>query len=233
MTTLQELWGHAGFFARMMVLHLFLGIPATGLLAVLGVWKRPRRSSPAEIQRAPEGGICALHDREAVSTCTRCGAFLCVGCSDVQRCQACMGRLSHVEAETRRVIVPAGLLVLFGGVSAAFWMWSFLTLLQTHPDVAQQARAPLDVDTERALTIRPLLLLAMSLAFLSIWGGVEMWRRRRWGLAVTAAAVALVPCCGPLGVLGTPVGAWALLVLLEPEVRRAFERGAQRPFAGG
>lgn len=41
---------------------------------------------------------CALHqDKEAIGTCTRCGAFMCVGCAQGGLCEACRGRLPASE----------------------------------------------------------------------------------------------------------------------------------------
>ena len=38
-----------------------------------------------------------------------------------------------------------------------------------------------------------------------------------------ASIVAVIPCLGPCCVLGIPIGAWAIAVLMRPEVQSRFE----------
>jgi hypothetical protein len=56
------------------------------------------------------------------------------------------------------------------------------------------------------------------------FGGLMMRRLRAYGVAVTAAFVAVVPClsCTSCCGFGEVAGIWALIVLLHPEVRSAF-----------
>src|SRR5262245_9822353 len=56
-------------------------------------------------------------------------------------------------------------------------------------------------------------------------GGIQMCRGRGWGLALTAAVLAMLPglspsfcCCG----LSPAIGIWALVVLLNSDVKAAF-----------
>src|ERR1035437_2231164 len=52
-------------------------------------------------------------------------------------------------------------------------------------------------------------------------GGLSMKKMRRYGLAMTGAICAMLPCsCCFL--VGLPIGIWALVVLLRPEVKAAF-----------
>ena len=61
-------------------------------------------------------------------------------------------------------------------------------------------------------------------SLLTILGAVRMMALKSYGLAVFVSVLAAVPCiscmacCGP----GEGVGIWALVVLLNPEVRSAF-----------
>jgi hypothetical protein len=59
------------------------------------------------------------------------------------------------------------------------------------------------------------------MAIVVIAGGVQLARRRTWGLAATGAFLGALPCtCGfPLGL---PIGIWALVVLSNPTVRESF-----------
>ncbi|MDP8924982.1 MAG: hypothetical protein M3O34_19215 [Chloroflexota bacterium] len=44
---------------------------------------------------------------------------------------------------------------------------------------------------------------------------------RSWGVAMAGAILAIVPC-GPCCLLGLPFGIWAILVLIDDEVKQAF-----------
>jgi hypothetical protein len=65
-------------------------------------------------------------------------------------------------------------------------------------------------------------LLSLLAAPLIIYGAIQMYRSRSYGLARIAAVLALIPvtsvCCIP----GIPIAIWALIILHQPEVRAAF-----------
>jgi hypothetical protein len=59
---------------------------------------------------------------------------------------------------------------------------------------------------------------------LVVFGGVKMKSMQSWGLAVAAAVVALLPCTNWICcLLGMPIGIWALVVLMNDEVKRSFQ----------
>lgn len=56
-----------------------------------------------------------------------------------------------------------------------------------------------------------------------IAGGVKMRSAEMYGLSVAAAALCVIPCfTGCCCCLGIPVGVWALVVLLDQNVKAAF-----------
>jgi predicted Ser/Thr protein kinase/type II secretory pathway pseudopilin PulG len=55
-----------------------------------------------------------------------------------------------------------------------------------------------------------------------LFGGLQMWRLRSYTLVRIAAIVAMLPC-NLAWIVSLPLGIWAYLVLLDPEVRAAFE----------
>jgi hypothetical protein len=65
-------------------------------------------------------------------------------------------------------------------------------------------------------------LLSLAVAPIIIFGATQMLKVQGYGLAVLAAILALIPvtsiCCIP----GVPIGIWALIVLLSPQVKAAF-----------
>jgi hypothetical protein len=54
------------------------------------------------------------------------------------------------------------------------------------------------------------------------FGAFKMGKLQSYGLAMTAAVIAVIPCVSPCCVVGIPFGIWALIVLMKPEVKAAF-----------
>ena len=52
-------------------------------------------------------------------------------------------------------------------------------------------------------------------------GAVQMARMRMYPIAMAAAILQIVPC-SPCWIVDTPIGVWALIILVRPEVREAF-----------
>ncbi|MBX5482786.1 MAG: DUF2007 domain-containing protein [Myxococcaceae bacterium] len=73
----------------------------------------PLLGKPGE---AVEGALCAVHERRATATCTRCGAFLCDQCSVLDRtapvCESCDDRLLPSPPERAAARRRKGLLLL-------------------------------------------------------------------------------------------------------------------------
>src|SRR5262249_20350947 len=67
-------------------------------------------------------------------------------------------------------------------------------------------------------------VLSLLTALVTIFGGIFMRSLRAYGLCVVAAILAALPCTSAGGccLLGEIVGIWALIVLLNGEVRAAF-----------
>lgn len=55
-----------------------------------------------------------------------------------------------------------------------------------------------------------------------VYGGLQMRNLQGHTLSIVTAVVAMLPCVSPCCCLGLPVGIWALVVLLKPEVKDAF-----------
>jgi hypothetical protein len=55
-----------------------------------------------------------------------------------------------------------------------------------------------------------------------IFGAMKMRSLESWGLALAASIVSMVPYVSPCCCLGIPLGAWALVTLLNSEVKAAF-----------
>jgi hypothetical protein len=67
-------------------------------------------------------------------------------------------------------------------------------------------------------------VLRIALSGLTIYGGIKMKSLQQYGLAMTAAILAVIPCCvlGPCCCISLPLGIWALVILCKPEVKSHF-----------
>ncbi len=64
---------------------------------------------------------------------------------------------------------------------------------------------------------------------LMLLGGFMLYTRGVYGLAMTGAVAALIPCTNNLVCLAMPVGLYALIVLLMSDVKAAFQANRRRP----
>jgi len=55
-----------------------------------------------------------------------------------------------------------------------------------------------------------------------LFGAMKMKALQSHGFALTASILAMIPCISPCCLLGPPIGIWALVVLLNNEVKAAF-----------
>jgi len=69
-------------------------------------------------------------------------------------------------------------------------------------------------------------LFTLIVGILMIFAGIRMKKLQSWGLAVTASILAMIPCLSPCCInliIGLPIGIWALVILMKPEVKAAFK----------
>lgn len=67
-------------------------------------------------------------------------------------------------------------------------------------------------------------IIKLGVSGFIIWAALQMKELRQWTLAVVASILAMVPCFGPCCLIGIPIGIWALVVLMKPEVKAAFSQ---------
>ena len=123
----------------------------------------------------------------------------------------------------RDVQGPAIGLLLVGGLGAAF---SLLFILQRLLGMAFLDSGDFGGASDYADYVfgagLVFWIFVLALSGFVLWGGWQMKSMRQWTLAVVASVVTMLPCLGPCCGLGLPVGIWALVVLLKPEVKAAF-----------
>jgi len=65
-------------------------------------------------------------------------------------------------------------------------------------------------------------IIGIVMSVVVILGALKMKKLENYGLAMAATIIAMIPCISPCCLLGLPIGIWALVVLLKPEVKSAF-----------
>ena len=150
-------------------------------------------------------------------------------------CGGCGERFDPLAVESgtpadaaSRTVVPGVLLIAaatlslllslaYGGISAA----AALNGALPRPDPAAPPAAARAHTVGVYVGLIGFPLVSGLVSLLGLVGGVQTYRRRTWGLAVTGAIAASVPCsCGfPLGLVA---GVWCLIVLFDPAVKATF-----------
>lgn len=67
-----------------------------------------------------------------------------------------------------------------------------------------------------------LTVLGLVISLLVVAGGIAMINKKGWALSLIAAILTMIPCFGPCCGLFFPIGIWALVVLMKPEVKQAM-----------
>ncbi len=105
--------------------------------------------------------------------------------------------------------------VVFNLTGVRFPMWNM-----PHENPMPELERFMEVLGGTLGTISGLVTLAIG-AFILV-GMFRMMKLRSHGMAVAASILAMIPCVSPCCCLGLPFGIWALVVLLRPEVKAAF-----------
>lgn len=139
----------------------------------------------------------------------------------------------RIEMAKSMVKGPAMTLLILGGLWLAYIVIEAMrAVLQLAGVVGMPTQEELDpfgtappwmtaeVAVLMGLGVSTVLFIA---AVLMLFGMFRMLQVRGFGLAMTGAIISMVPCMSPCCVIGIPFGIWALIVLLKPEVKYAFQ----------
>lgn len=128
-----------------------------------------------------------------------------------------------------RVSAPAIGLMAAGGLSAAVTLFAMLMFAIGGTAVIA------DPEARDALPGIGVLLafcaVKLVLDLLTVYAGWQMRQLRSWGICLAGSIVAMLPCSACC-ILGLPMGIWALIVLIDNEVKQAFNGGGPPPGYG-
>jgi hypothetical protein len=65
-------------------------------------------------------------------------------------------------------------------------------------------------------------LVQLAAAGVIIFGGLRMMNLRSYGLSLAAAILAIIPLLSNCYCVGIPLGVWAVIVLMDPNVKQSF-----------
>lgn len=124
---------------------------------------------------------------------------------------------------------PAIGLILAGSLNGAISLLTLISGLMRLSGMAGDETVPTDkaerfgyyVGTFGSYSIA---LLSLVVAPLVIYGAVQMMNGKKYGLAKASAILSIIPLTSCCFIVGIPIGIWALVVLVKPEIK-AFFRG--------
>ena len=101
-----------------------------------------------------------------------------------------------------------------------------LELYQAFPQLKAEVskRSPEELKNQSMFISWTVVIFGLTISMLTIAGGVRMLSLKNYALAICGAISAAIPCisCGGCCLFGEAIGIWALVVLLNNEVREAF-----------
>ena len=125
---------------------------------------------------------------------------------------------------------PAIGLMVAGGLSAAITLFAMLmfavggTAVIADPE-ARDALPGIGV-------MLGFLAIKLVLDLLTLYAGWQLRQLRSWSICLAGSIAAMLPC-SVCCILGLPMGIWALIVLIDNEVKRLFDGGYTPPPTGG
>ena len=66
-------------------------------------------------------------------------------------------------------------------------------------------------------------IIGLIMSVVVLLGALKMKQLQNYNFAMTATIIAMVPCISPCCWIGLPIGIWALVILVKPEVKAAFQ----------
>lgn len=128
--------------------------------------------------------------------------------------------------------VPSLLFMVFGGISVLYAIFALLSSV-LQGDTSAQLQPLLDnpdlppaakklVATMVGPGAKMINLLSMGLAAFIAFAGFQMRNLKSYGVAVAGSIVMMLPCGSCCCFITMPIGIWALVTLMKPEIKNAF-----------
>lgn len=133
-----------------------------------------------------------------------------------------------------RVKGPAIALIVVGILGGVFGILNLLgsalmsSLAKSIGALSEEQIAEMErMSTGQTIMSVVLSLLVIGGSAFVIFGALQMMKLRNWSIALIASILAMIPfftCCACF--FGLPVGIWAIIVLVNDDVKRAFQQNS-------
>lgn len=126
-----------------------------------------------------------------------------------------------------KVQAPAIGLMVAAGISIVLALWSLLSSLlgfgaATMPNFGQDNEQFAKMFTMMTGTVGLIFnVLGLAACAFILWAALQMKALKGWQMSVAASIVAMIPCF-TCYLIGIPIGIWALVILMKPDVKAAF-----------
>lgn len=126
-----------------------------------------------------------------------------------------------------KVQPPAIAMMVVGGIGILFALWGLLSHLL---GFGAASMPNFGGENEQFGRMMALMSGTIGLVFnviglgtnaFAVWAGLQMKSLKGWQMCMAASIVLMIPCF-TCYLIGIPVGIWALVILMKPEVKAAF-----------
>lgn len=126
---------------------------------------------------------------------------------------------------------PAIALIAYGAISIMFACLSIFSNILAMTGVLDNMMAEINNAGAGAMFSGvggiAIALPGLLISVVEIVGGMKMKKTQSYGLAMAASVLAILPVCGGCCCfIGAPIGIWAIVTLVNDEVKAAFQANA-------
>jgi cytochrome b subunit of formate dehydrogenase len=123
----------------------------------------------------------------------------------------------------KKVKLPAIFLIVTAGIGILLNIYKIISGMLGIGSMGSSQELEKYVPWLTGSVIMALSVVGIIFALFIVFTSIKMMKMEKWGLAMTGAIVAMVPCVSPCCILGIPFGIWAIVALTNADVKAAFK----------
>lgn len=132
-----------------------------------------------------------------------------------------------------KITPPAICLMVAGGLNvlgSLYWIFSGLNATLNSGQISKELKNNPQVNADQFTSMMNTFgvgfilwgVLGLLCAAVIGFAGLKMKNLQSYGLAMTGAVLAVIPCTGPCCIFSLPLGIYALIILMSSDVKAAF-----------
>lgn len=136
-------------------------------------------------------------------------------------------------AVSNKVAAPAICLMVAAGLNillSFYWIFSGFNALLTSDQFAKDLNARGRISGDQFASMMNTTgvicvfwgIIGLLCAGVIILAGIKFKSLQSYNLVMAGTVLAMIPCTGPCCIVSLPLGIWALVVLMSPDVKAAF-----------